>query len=195
MSSKFYASFVAAGYQAPQERPPVLLGFELLRDFNGVENVSYMSGDVIIHVSRGTARKKDLIADAAILTGTENISKRMSMERKRLAILLARFPKHKVYLVGHSLAGRIVLNLIKENVNRIEKAIAFNPGSSVSHLARGVKNSALCKVNKKAGVCKARRKSLIFGRDKDIISILGILDAPSKNVEIKKGFHSLDQYL
>lgn len=195
--AKFYASFASVVYQKPEDRHPILLGFKLAQDFNGVENCTYVddANRVVIHCSRGTARAKDLVPDLHILIGTDTYSKRMSMERKRLKKVFEAFPNYKIYLTGHSLGGRIVINLIKEYEKQLAKAVAFNPGTSVSHAKAGAKAKLACTINKKGTICKARRKTMIYAKDKDIISILSLLEAPKNKIDVASGFHSIGEYL
>ena len=193
---RFFAAFVATGYQKPDDRPEVLLGFKLLEQYNGTETCDYLdtSNHTIIHISRGTARSKDLLPDLAILTNTEALAKRFKMEEKRFQIMRREYPYASIYCTGHSLGGRIAQHLVRKFTDDIQKSIVFNPGSSPLHMARSVKEKASCKLRRKQPICRARRKTVIYGSSKDVISIFGLLDSDNRP-NVSSGFHSLSRFL
>lgn len=140
---------------------------------------------------RGTSTsdlEHDLTTDLAIATGTENISDRFKRSEKILLNAMEEYGRDNITLVAHSLGGTIALNLGKKHDLEVH---AFNPGSSISSIRRGITGAVLGDDTK--------NKRVIYKTADDPISLFSKFQGDNTTV---KEFnvdsinpHSLDNFL
>lgn len=88
---------------------------------------------------RGTAADvEDAKADALIVVGMENSSNRFKSAENTLLRAQKQFGDITFFATGHSLGGRIAIELGRKYRKGIEHVYAFNPGSSLPHFARSL---------------------------------------------------------
>ncbi len=85
--------------------------------------------------------KEDIMSDLKLFMGKETRTPHYKALVKAYDRVVEKYPGYKIYVTGHSLAGRTVIALIENNdrYKRISGVYAFNPGSSFTHLVKSWK--------------------------------------------------------
>lgn len=125
-------------------------GFSKEKEFSQINAVIYtnIQTRTIIMAIRGTnlSNPSDLLTDVSVLTGTLKASKRYKDISDLFNKVYAKYGKYigksllayKYIIVGHSLGGSLALQLLMDNVDKIDSIYIFNVGSSVDQLRKGL---------------------------------------------------------
>lgn len=131
-------------YKAPSIRQSVLLDFSLVQNYNAVKHCVYKNDTrkELVMGLRGTADAEDLANDALIVRsdaenmfGEKNIkfnqSYRVGEADTLFRTLRKAFPAYKIIVAGHSLAGRMTMELARnhqrEGINN-SRYVGYNAG-------------------------------------------------------------------
>ena len=151
-------------------------------------------GEVVI-AFRGTVPSdpSDLLADAALLNGTEHTAPVFRKAVKQVESALIAFPGRKLTLTGHSLGGGVALYAFAKHWKRVSDVYAYNPGMGKSAIFQGLKDLLWCKIARTSKCKKYKRAIHIFRTKWDPISILG---APSATTvrQTAKDPHTIDNF-
>jgi hypothetical protein len=122
---------------------------------------------------KGSQRKHDLLADAALVLGLHGMTNRFKDSLKQTRALVDQYGADNVRAVGHSLGGSQAAYVAKKTG---VQAAAFNPGATLANLKDFNKDTT------------------VYKSTKDPISFLSSFSRA--NVEtVSKGGHSLKNFL
>ena len=125
---------------------------------NHRENQTYKKGKTIIHVVRGTMNKDDQSANTFSFFSYVEKSDRFRREHVKLRKVIRNYPDHQIILVGHSLGGRLVIELGEEELDQISQIHAYNPTSLLGDLPFNILFGITCMTLGIGIRCKLRSK-------------------------------------
>ena len=154
-------------------------------ELSNKEHTVFVKGDKVIFAGRGTdisnkqgGRLGDLWADTLLSFGLEKLSGRYRRAKKGLEKTMKKHKGKEVVLTGHSLSGRLAIELGKKfNL----ETHAFNAGSTHIHAKRSLHEKVLSSVTGK----KHRNKIHNYVVVGDTISNSSLFDLSMKNVIVK----------
>lgn len=172
-----FADFALEAYK--KERKSVISKFELINEHSDDEQCTYKSGKNIIFAIRGTKDLKvDIATDLSLMLGKLASTKRYIKTKKALTRLIDDYPKHKLYLTGHSMGGAIAIRLLQEKklTKFISHVYVYNPGTSLTNLKQKVMEAVVCKLVNIGPRCALKKKLTIYKTLGDFASPLSILE-------------------
>ena len=115
----------------------------------------------------------DIYTDALLVFGKENKRPCYKCAYNNLRKILKRYPKYRVIITGHSLGGRLAINLLDSKLgDKIYQVHVFNSATAPVNLY----NSGFCHMAtipaSKKNLCKNREKLHVHQINNDPISIL-----------------------
>lgn len=124
-------------YQRPEERQKIIMGFEILNDYNGDNYVAYKNDrlKIIILAFRGTASKADIYTDGKLAIGLLHRTDRFKMSKDIYESLEKKFG-YNIITTGHSLGGALSSEIKKSKGNT---SYAYNPGETPLRKSKGHK--------------------------------------------------------
>ena len=178
MSNSIYADLSSLSYLKGKQ-PTTYEGWVRDLNYSASNSTVWTQGNQVVLAIRGTdiKNKDDLGNDALIMTGLLQVSNRLAGLRKRFR-QISSDPNKQVFLTGHSLAGRLVMELLKNNkiLDRITEAHVYNPGTAQAHGISALTESILCKLKKRKRCKMLKQKLHIHHGAGDIISFLSRLE-------------------
>lgn len=82
----------------------------------------------------------DLLTDVHVAVGNEKFSAHMKQAKRQMEKILKDFPDSKHVVVGHSLGGTVVRNMLENFADKIDEGHAFNPGSCILCVKEGLRS-------------------------------------------------------
>lgn len=142
----FFARFAKAVYE-PLDSRVNILDFEYLPNYSDANTGTWInhSKKMIIIAFRGTDFKnwRDLAQDLLIVGGISIFSARYVAGVHLVKKVESNFPDYNISLTGHSLGGKIGLNI---GTKLQKKAVLFNIGSSPADKPKDILYSTICKL-------------------------------------------------
>lgn len=165
-----YVPFVENGYLSIRggKRKITINRFKLIQ--NHAESQVYKKGKTIIYVTRGTINKKDDSTNIYALFNYVEGSDRFHREHKKLKKLIKDHPNHQFILVGHSLGGRLAIELGEEELDHIKEIHVYNPTSLPIDLPFNVIFGITCATLGIGTKCKLRSKLYVHRNLLDPVS-------------------------
>lgn len=153
-----YVPFIENGYLSMRggKRKMSINRFNLIH--NHSEYQVYKKGKTIIYVTRGTVNKKDSSANMFSMFSYVEKSDRFKREHKKLRKLIRDYPDHQFILVGHSLGGRLAIELGEEELDHIKEIHVYNPISLPGDLPFNIVFGITCSTLGIGTRCKLRSK-------------------------------------
>lgn len=120
-----------AAYGSAEERKKVAEkhGMKVIHNTHEAAAYKHEKHKKIYVAHRGTAHKRDLSADAAILFGLEKYHPRFKRAKRLQHKLEKENPGYKFVTTGHSLGGALAQHAGKSK--RVKKVVTFNKGSGL----------------------------------------------------------------
>lgn len=172
-----YTPFVENGYLSMRggKRKMTINRFKLIH--NHQEHQVYKKGKTIIYVVRGTMNKKDRSTNLFSLFSYVGGSDRFHREHKKLRKVIEDYPGHQIILVGHSLGGRLSIELGEEELDHITEIHVYNPISLPGDLPFNLVFGITCATLGIGTRCKLRSKLYIHRNLIDPVSSGHLLSA------------------
>lgn len=160
----------------------ILKNYHMIDDLTTSKYTTYLNkkNKTIIFAVRGTDltrlyENNDLYTDALLVFGKENKRPCYKCAYNNLRKILKRYPNYRVIITGHSLGGRLAINLLDSKLgDKIYQVHVFNSATAPVNLY----NSASCYTetiaDSKKKLCKNREKLHIHQINEDPISILSL---------------------
>ena len=162
----------------------ILKNYKKIPELSTSKFVTYINkkNKTIVMSIRGTDLTRldesmDVYTDALILIGQEKERPCYKCAYNNLRKIYKQYPEYKVVLVGHSLGGRLAIDLLD---SRLGKKLSAVHGFNIATGPVNLYDSADCHMtnipSKKKEFCEKRKKLHIHLVNKDPISILSIGD-------------------
>ena len=84
---------------------------------------------------------KDLVSDAAILTGTQRYNRRFKQSQRHFDKVAEQYKGYKLRTTGHSLGGAIAEHINTNNKGRVYDSITYSRGSGPADVLKKKSNS------------------------------------------------------
>ena len=140
---------------------------------------------------RGSADKRDLLTDVALVRGVLKKTPRYKEEERLVKEVIAKYGKDNVELTGHSLGGTIAKDLSRQTG---VKATTYNKGSSTKDFVEGVIDRVAVKVNPKGKRAKTAKLTTNYRTKYDPVSLMGATAVNTKLVKPTKGVHTIESF-
>ncbi len=189
-----YSVFANEVYKGVKNASKVLNGYTLDIKLSNDNNLVYYNKNFVILCIRGTdpTDSRDLISDAMLMVGFNKATPHFKDSAKILDKAYKKYKGYKIIVTGHSLAGRITIDLLDVYPNKIYKVYAFNPGTSPHNLVKHFGKSFVGLFSK--SVRNSAKKLNIYTTLGDPISTLSMLEGAKVVKPTSKNPHGLENF-
>lgn len=175
-NDEIYLLISKAAYVDKMNRPVNIMGYNydsLLSDAKNAIYVNNQNGTVIIGF-RGTVPTlaEDLFEDGLIVAGKFNSGRRLPETIKLVEIAIQKYPNYTFSFTGHSLGGRIALEIGKLQDLKNSKAVGFNAAITPIDIQKNLLDKTVGKF-RKGELDKKRMNFKLYTSIGDPVSISG----------------------
>jgi hypothetical protein len=191
---EIYLRLSEESYKPKENRVRELDGYIYDYDLSTKRTAVYVDKllKTVIIAHRGTVDKSDLVQDGYLVAGLLSLSSRFKNALDIIKNVMLKYPAFSIANTGHSLGGKIAVELGKE-LPIETKVVAFNPGSSITDIGE----YALCSANPSTDQCKKLRNQKIYSIAIDPIAITSLIHpghVAIKKSSLKFNPHTLKNY-
>jgi hypothetical protein len=178
MAEKTYAKIAQAAYRP--EPMHDIDGYRLVINYSNDRVKIYTKGNELVFSVRGTDIRNinDIVADVNIFYNRLSEDRIYQSIKSQLEFLLSQKILRKYTLVGHSLGGAIVTELLLEFPDQIDSVYTFNSGIGYYKFVENIKNKLKCLVNNTSKDCVEleiiKKKLHVYITGYDPLSLLNI---------------------
>ncbi len=150
----------------------------------------------IIIGHRGTVPSdlNDLIADAAIMTGTFGFSNRLKESMSTVQNVIHVYPNFRITNTGHSLGGKVASEIGQRLSKDNSRVVAFNIGSTPLDMPKNLLNQTKC-IFTNSSQCQKLKNQRIYSTGVDPISISSLTQVGAKVIRPRRfNVHSLKNF-
>jgi len=193
-----FLSISDEAYQIPTERENNIEDYIYNQVLSTPKTAIYINekDKTIIIGNRGTVPSDtdDLIADAAILTGTFGFSKRLRDSMSTVQNVMHVYPNFRIINTGHSLGGKVASEIGQRLSKVNSRVVAFNIGSTPLDLPKNLFNQTKCLFTN-SSQCQKLKNQRIYTTGVDPISMSSLMQLGVKVVRPRKfNTHSLKNF-
>ena len=195
---EIYALISQESYVSKDKRKHNIEGYTYYKDASTERTAIYVNNtnNTIIIGHRGTVptNKSDLEADVYIATGTFGRSNRLKRSKEVVDKAIQKYPNYKIENTGHSLGGRVALEIARKLPVEDSKAVVFNPGFSPLDIGKTISDNLKAK-NENSNLAKKIKNQTIYSTGLDPVSISGLLSSGVKVIKPTSiNIHSLSNF-
>ena len=198
---KTYAKLAQAAYRA--EPMHDIDGYRLVINYSNDRVKVYTKDQELVFSVRGTDIRNinDIVADVGVFYNRLSEDRVYKSIKSQLEFLLSQKIVRKYTLVGHSLGGSIVTELLLEFPDQIDAVYTFNSGIGYYKFIENIKNKLKCLLDKYSRDCMEleiiKKKLHVYITGSDPISLLNI-STPGKVNFVKPvtgNVHSISNFV
>jgi hypothetical protein len=198
---KTYAKIAQAAYR--DEPMHDIDGYRLVINYSNDRVKVYTKDQELVFAVRGTDIRNinDIVADVGVFYNRLTEDRVYKSIKSQLEFLLSQKILRKYTLVGHSLGGSIVTELLLEFPDQIDKVYTFNSGIGYYKFIDNIKNKLKCLFDKYSRDCMEleiiKKKLNVYITGSDPISLLNIGSPANVNFvkPVTANVHSISNFV
>ena len=203
-NNSYYNSFYKRTTRVVNINSNLLKNYKPISELTTTKFVTFLNNvnKTVVMSIRGTDMKRlfsenDLYTDYLSIYNKHTTRLIYKNTYANLKYIYKKYPNYKVVLVGHSLGGRVSIDLLDSDLGeKLYEVHVFN----ASVLPINLYNSAVCNMyknltKKQINFCNNRKKLYINIVNKDIISILGLGETAKKKTVYTRKKNSSKYYI